>query len=184
MAFVRIKKIKKWKYAYLVENKWKDSKAKQKVKQYLGRVHPLENIAGKSLEKDIGKMNFKEAVVELLKFELMKNGFSEGKKGLEKGSLMVNFEKGHFLDDKKPIVFESNEGFICSFTFDKIINFKKSKTEEETGLRLAEGILEAGISLPHDIFVKVFEKVHKIEMPKVEVDVDKVYKQNRSNDEE
>ena len=184
MAFVRIKKVKKWKYAYLVENKWEDSAAKQKVKQYLGRVHSLENIAGKSLENDIDKMNFKESVVELLKFELMKNGFDEEKGVLKKEGLLVNFEKGEFLDGKKPVVFESNEGFICSFTFDNIMNFKKSKTEEETGLRLAEGILEAGISIPHDVFVKVFEKVHKLEMPKVEVDVEKVYKQNGSDEEE
>ena len=180
MAFIRIKKVKKWKYAYLVENKWKEAKAKQKVKQYLGRVHSLENIAGKSFDKDISKMGFKGAIVELLKYELLKSGFDEGKSGLEKGSLLVNFEKGHFLDGKKPVVLESNEGFICSSTFDKVMNFKKCKTEEETGLRLAEAILEAGISMPHDVFVKIFEKVHKLEMPKVENDVEKVYKQNTS----
>ncbi len=179
MAFIRTKKVKKWKYAYLVENKWKSSKTKQKVKQYLGRVHTLDNIAGMNFEKDIGKMSFKESVGELLKFELVKNGFKQSKGSLKKGSLLVNFEECRFLDGEKPVVFESNEGFICSFTFDKIMNFRKCRTEEETGLRLAEAILDAGISIPHDVFVNVFEKVHKLDMPKIEVDVEKVYKQSQ-----
>jgi len=184
MAFIRIKRVKKWKYAYLVENKWKSSKTRQKVKQYLGRVHTLDNIAGARFEKDIGRMRFKEAVAELLKFELAKNGFKEAKGGLKKGSMLVNFDEGRFVDGEKPVVFESNEGFICQFTFDKIMNFRKCKTEEETGLRLAEAILEAGISIPHGIFVKLFEKVHKLDMPKIEVDVEKFYKQNGGNDSE
>jgi hypothetical protein len=168
MAFVRIKKVKKWKYAYLVENKWKSQKTRQKVKQYLGRVHSLENIAGAEFGKDIKSMSFREAVCELVKFELMKNGFSNGKDGLKKGGLLVNLDKCRFLDGKKPVVFESNEGFICSFTFKKAVNFRKSENEEETGLRLAETLLEAGISMPHNVFVKLFEKVHRVNVPVIE----------------
>lgn len=177
MAFIRTKKVKGWRYAYLVENKWKQSKTKQKVKEYLGRAHKLENIVGIKFKKDITSMSFKEAVAELLKFELMKNGFKETKgKGnlLIKERFAVNFDNGHFLSDKKPVVFESNEGFICSSTFDRIMGFKPSETEEETGLRLAEAILEAGISIPHDVFVKLFEKVHKLKMPMIkELDIEK-----------
>jgi len=165
MAFIRIKKVKQWKYAYLVENKWKSKKTKQKVKQYLGRVHSLENIVGLKFDKDITKMSFGDAVKELLKFELMKNGFKEKGDCLKKESFAVNFGECSFADGKKPVVFESNEGFICPFTFEKAMNFKKRSTEEETGLRLAETILEAGISIPHGVFVKLFEKIHKANMP-------------------
>jgi len=171
MAFIRIKKVKKWKYAYLVENKWKAQKTKQKVKKYLGRVYPLENIAGASFEKDISKMNFRDALTELVKFELHKNGFneeSEDKWVMKKNEFIVDFGKCKFLNKKKPVVFEANEGFICGFTFNKALKFKKSKTEEETALRLAETILEAGVSIPHAVFVKLFEKVHKIDMPAIE----------------
>lgn len=171
MAFIRIKKIKKWKYAYLVENKWKAQKTKQKVKQYLGRVYQLENIAGASLKKDITKMSFRDAVTELVRFELHKNGFNEENEDggvMKKGDFIVDLEKRKFLNKKKPIVLESNEGFICGFTFNKALKFKKSETEEETALRLAETILEAGISVPHNIFLKLFEKMHKIDMPSAE----------------
>ena len=168
MAFVRVKKVKQWKYAYLVENKWKSKKTKQKVKQYLGRVHCLENIAGAEFGKDVESLSFRDAVCELVKFELMKNGFKEGKEGLKKESLLVNLDKCKFLDGKKPVAFESNEGFICSFTFKNAVNFKKSQNEEDTGLRLAETLLEAGISMPHNVFVKLFEKIHKIDVPIVE----------------
>ncbi len=171
MAFIRIKKVKDWKYAYLVENKWKSKKTKQKVKQYFGRVYPVDNIVGLKFDKDIARMGFKEAVAELVKFELMKNGFKEDKKKkgmLKKESFAVNFDKCEFLNKKKPVVFESNEGFICSYTFNNVIKFKPSDTEEETGLRLAEAILGAGISVPHNVFVKLFEKVHKLCVPVIE----------------
>lgn len=165
MAFIRVKKVKEWRYGYLVENKWKSKKTRQKVKQYLGRVHTLDNVVGLKFDKDIDKMRFEGAVKELVKFELMKNGFKYDNGVLKKGSFVVNFDERKFLNKKKPIVFESNEGFICSFTFNKAINFKPSDTEEETGIRLAEAILEAGISLPHHVFVKLFEKIHKPNIP-------------------
>lgn len=167
MAFIRIKKVKDWRYAYLVENKWKSKKTRQKVKQYLGRVHTLDNIVGLKFDKDISRMSFRDGVIELVKFELMKNGFKHGKGVLKKDSFVVNFDKSKFMDGKKPVVFESNEGFICSVTFNKIIRFKPSDTEEKTGLRFAEAILEAGISIPHNVFVKLFEKVHKPDMPTI-----------------
>lgn len=172
MAFIRTKKVKKWKYAYLVENKWKSKKTKQKVKQYLGRVHKLDNIAGAKFEKKIGSLNYKESIKELIKFEFIKNGFEEQDNNLVKDNFLVNLENPSFSDGKKPVVFEANEGFICESTFNKVINFKKCETEEETGLKLAESILEAGISLPHETFVKVFEKIHKTDLPVVEIHKD------------
>lgn len=165
MAFIRIKKVKNWRYAYLVENKWKSKKTKQKVKEYLGRVHSLDNIVGIKFDKDISQMDYKDAVKELIKFELMKNGFSEKGNILKKESFVINFDENKFLNGKKPIVFESNEGFICTNTFKKVMNFKKAETEEETGLMLAETILDSGISIPHNVFVKLFEKLHKTELP-------------------
>ena len=168
MVFIRVKKVKDWRYAYLVENTWKSKKTKQKVKQYLGRVHMLENIVGHNFNKDVSKMSFQDAVKELIKFELLKNGFEEDKGSLKKEDFVINFDEKKFLNGKKPVVFESNEGFICLTTFNKVMNFKRAETEEETGLMLAETILEAGISIPHKVFVKLFEKVHKTEMPTID----------------
>jgi hypothetical protein len=165
MAFIRIKKVKDWKYAYLVENKWKSKKTKQKVKGYLGRVYPLENIVGLEFDRSVKGLGYKDAIVELVKFELMKNGFKEGKGVLKKEDFVVNFKESSFRCRKKPAVFESNEGFICSHTFRKVMNFKPHESEEETALQLAELILGAGISIPHNVFVKLFEKVQKPEMP-------------------
>ncbi len=43
--FIRVKKVKQYHYAYLVENKWRKAKSscREKVRQYLGRVHNLES---------------------------------------------------------------------------------------------------------------------------------------------
>jgi hypothetical protein len=171
MPFIRVKKIKRWEYAYLVENRWKSGRTRQKVKKYLGKVCHLDNIVGLRFKKDVSGMDFGDAVGELVKFELMKNGFEEhGKKGkgiMKKGDFHVDLENGEFLSKGKPVVFESNEGFICQFTYERAVNFKACGNEEETGLRLAETILEAGISVPHSIFVKLFEKLHKTAMPDI-----------------
>ncbi len=174
MAFIRVKKVKQWEYAYLVENKWKSKRTKQKVKQYLGRVHQLENIAGCAFCHNIEKMKFKDAVKELAKFELAKSGFKANGNVLEKEDFTADFDKGEFRScsakqkKAKDIVFESNEGFICSHTYKCLVNFKPREDEEETALYLAEAILGAGISIPHEVFIKLYEKVKDPCMPIIE----------------
>ena len=42
MVYIRIKRINKFKYAYLVESFQTDKGSRQKVKKYLGRVYGLE----------------------------------------------------------------------------------------------------------------------------------------------
>ena len=54
-----------------------------------------------------------------------------------------------------------NEGFLCKETFDKLIGFKPKGTEKEIGLELANALLEAGLKVPNEIFVEMFERVVK-----------------------
>ena len=162
--FIRVKKVKQYHYAYLVENKWKKGKAssRQKVKQYLGRVHKLES-NGKGFEDDISEIDFKEIVMKLAEFELLKNGFEKhgtGNKYLREG-FFVDLDDMKFEKDEKSVVFEMNEGFLCEFTLAKLLKFKARGHEEEVGYALANAILEAGLAVPQELFVKIFEKVYK-----------------------
>ena len=46
-------------------------------------------------------------------------------------------------------------------TFDKLIGFKARGTENEIGLDLANALLEAGLKVPNEVFVEMFERVSK-----------------------
>ena len=112
MAFIRIKKIKGYEYAYLVENIWKKRKkgARQKVKQFLGRIYKPElvNDIGFSKEHGYVKENtFRQIVRELVEYELLKYG--------AKG-FTVDFDKGLVLRNNKKVALQMNEGFLCNYT--------------------------------------------------------------------
>lgn len=160
--FIRVKKVKQYHYAYLVENKWRKAKSssRQKVKQYLGRVHKLES-NGLKFEDDISELDFKGTIMKLVGFELLKNGFKRQKNKLKKEEFTFDIENIKFLKAKQNVVFEANEGFLCEFTLNKLLNFKARGHEEKVGFDLANAILEAGLAVPQEVFVKTFEKIYK-----------------------
>lgn len=168
MAFIRVKKIKQWEYAYLVENKWKGEGARQKVKGYLGRVHRLENEKGISVQKEISIKDFRQAIEDITHLELLKKGFSEKGGTLEKGGLMADIKNSRFLQGEKSIVLKMNEGFLCASTLAALKDFRAYGTEEEVGLRLAQAIVDAGLNIPEQAFVKIFETKFRAGVPKVE----------------
>jgi hypothetical protein len=61
-----------------------------------------------------------------------------------------------------------NEGFLCPTTFAALMDFKARGNEEEVGLNLAQAIVDAGLNIPEQVFVRIFEKKFKTEMPAVE----------------
>jgi hypothetical protein len=157
-----MKKVKQYHYAYLVENKWRKAKSscRQKVKQYLGRVHNLES-NGLKFDSDISDLDFKETVMKLVEFELVKNGFEKRGSNLLKDGLIVDIKNMKFQKQNKNIIFEANEGFLCEFTLNKLMNFKARGHEEKVGFDLANALLEAGLAVPQEIFINIFDKVYK-----------------------
>jgi hypothetical protein len=182
MAFIRIKGIgkrdgKKYSYAYLVENRWrkrlKGNKkgSRQKVSRYLGKVLKIEK------EREFGFFEFinikdnpnylesnKEKIVEdLVRYELFVRGFIEIEQIMEKNRLRFDLRKNRFIDaegNEENIVIEMNEGFLCSYTLSRLINFKSDNDDErEKGIALAKTFLEAGLAIPKEIFIGYYEKV-------------------------
>ena len=158
--FVRVKKIKGYKYAYLVENSWNKGTSKQKVKGYLGRVYdlPLE-------EKEFaGSLDgsFSDVVIELLKWQLECYGFGIAKEAAVKDGLKVVFDDLRFMQEKsgKSFVLKGKEGYLCPYTLKKLLDFKSEGYEEKVGRDLAHAFVEAGINIPKEVFIKVFEKVY------------------------
>jgi len=181
MAFLRTKKINGNDYCYLVQNKHTKKGPRQKVKKYLGRAFKFEQ--KKELDffeffkvddlKDYLKKNTreeqsssvsrkssisvkKEILQDLIKLELVRHGFKE------KSGFLVNkkisFDGNKILKKEKEVLLSLNEGFLCSFTIDRIIKFKKSGDFQKDALKLAKYFVEAGINVPQEVFVGFYEK--------------------------
>jgi len=156
MAFVRIKKLKGKEYAYLVENEWTINGSRQRVKAYLGRaIKPLRQ---KEKIIDIIDLDYKNAILALVKQELLNHGFSED---LTYDRVTVDLGKQKILNGKRNAVIALNEGFLCSQTLKDALEIQLTGHEEEAGTQLAKILLELGIRLPKDTFVQLFEKIYK-----------------------
>jgi len=165
--FIRIKKIKNNKYAYLVKNRWnkKTKKIKQKTIAYLGKIYEPKQ-EDKNFKNFLdfynikntdsySKKEFKEIVKDLINFEIKTSEL--------KNKVKINYEKQELKINGKDAVLKINEGYLCSYTIKKLLSFKKLTEEDEKnlGLRLANLIVEAGLSMPKELFVKICEKFFK-----------------------
>jgi len=157
--FIRTKKIKGKDYAYLVQTKW-DKEKKKVVHQslrYLGRVHNLENKEKEFFEfyniKHIdgyAEKSFIEIVKDLVNFELKANNIDAN----------FDFENLTINLNCKNTVFKSGEGFLCTYTLKNLLSFHKNQDEDEKkeGMRLIKLFVDAGLIIPTELFVKVFDK--------------------------
>ncbi len=164
--FIRIKKINGKQYAYLVNNTWKKRKkaSRQKTLQYIGRVIKLEK---KSNARDGEDENIKsEPPQKIIKFlvekELMAHGFILQKNTWVKDGIKINLAKKEVKDqDNKDICLEMNNNFLCNYTIRKLLYFspKGGLTKIEVGKELAIAFEAAGIPIPKDLFVFLFQKI-------------------------
>jgi hypothetical protein len=157
MAFLRVKKINKNLYCYLVQNKHTKNGPRQKVKKYLGRtirLKPKQNINFElSKEKNRSQM-----LKSLIAWELKKHGFKAKDNTYSNKALTYSLETHQILNKKKEVVLHLNEGFLCSFTVKRILNFKKTNDFQKDAHKLAKYFVEAGINIPQEVFIGVYEK--------------------------
>lgn len=162
MGFVRIKKIKGSEYGYLVENNWTSRGSRQKVVAYLGKIiKPVKTADIQTPE--IKELSYSDAIRAIAKWTLLQHRFQEGTQSiLMQNTVLADIGEGKFLNKNNPAVIAMNEGFLCNHTFEQALGFiPSSGTEEIIGKELANILLEAGLSVPHDVFVQVFEKIMK-----------------------
>lgn len=144
--FIRKKVIKGNEYAYLVENHWKEGRARQKVSKYLGRVAKPEKKAERTLQEHhkvgnarqyILNNDFRKIMQDLISTELFNHGL------------------GNF-DYNKGGVLQLNDGFLCGHTVNALLGYSG---EDESGIKLAELITGAGLKIDKEMFVLLFEKI-------------------------
>jgi hypothetical protein len=167
-GFVRIKKIKGQEYGYLVENNWTAKGSRQKVKAYLGRIiKPAKNTELPAPE--LKDNSYADAVRAVAKWTLLQHGFQEGSQSmLMQGTVLADLAELKVINRTNPAVISMHEGFLCQHTLQQAISFIPSgNTEEIIGKELANVLLEAGLSVPHEVFVQLFEKIHNTYKPNI-----------------
>ena len=166
MGFVRIKKIKGTEYGYLVENSWTDRGSRQKVKAYLGRI--IKPTKGADITMpDLSGLSYVDAVKTVAKWTLLSHGFQEGSESmLMQGTVLADLGEHKIINKTNPAVIAMNEGFLCKHTLQQALEFiPSSSIEEQIGAELANVLLEAGLSVPREVFVQLFDKVHNTYKP-------------------
>ncbi len=155
--FIRLKKIKGKYYAYQVQNKRVGGKVKQKVKAYIGRAYfpkkTNEKYFFEFVNTNINNHNkpLKETVEDLIRWELFKHNLKD-----------INLDKFSIKKNNQKIILKINEGYLYDKTIKNIIKFKPVGDDEYIiGKEFAEVFVKAGIDIPKELFVKLFEKIIK-----------------------
>jgi hypothetical protein len=159
MAYIRTKKIGKNKYAYLVEIVSTDKGPRQKVKQYLGRIYDFEK---KGEVSEIRESKTKEEMLSsLIVPELKARGFKEKKETLAYNKLVFNHKKFSLskLKTKKEAILKLNDGYLSTFTLQRLLDFQKGKDLNKDAHQLAKYFLEAGLQINQDLFVRFYQKL-------------------------
>lgn len=175
MSFFRVKKIKGKEYGYLVENEWRSARSlkgkkegsRQKVKGYLGRIVRLE------LKENIGFTDYfkiadlagyieknenSKIMRDLIEWELHKFA-------VDKYHVFIDLNEMKVHKNGRNIALMINNGMMCSLTLKNLLGFKP-EDEHNDGYRLARAFVEAGITVPQDVFIGLFGKIHKAEKQK------------------
>ncbi len=181
MTFFRIKKIKGNEYAYVVENEWqttaksvgnlrgiKPRGSRQKVKEYIGKVYRfdlknnvdfLQFIKNKNLEEYVNNNGKNKIINDLVEWELFEFGISKDEFSIDLNNMKIQKKK-------KNVALLINDGFMCNLTLKNLLVFKPGD-ESSDGYRLARAFVEAGIRVPQEVFVGIFNKLYKTtEKPK------------------
>jgi hypothetical protein len=165
--FIRTKKVKSYEYAYIVANKWKKGKVKQKTKKYLGRVHRFEKTSSaeflkfyniRNIDSYLKNSSKYKIMKELIQLELHNHGFHQhGDVWQNKGAYVDTTNLRIFSSKGRNIALAFNEGFLTSYTLRQIMKIKPHA--EEDVYKLAKAFVESGINIPKDIFIGLYGKL-------------------------
>lgn len=159
--FVRAKTVKGKKYAYLVENYWKKSKVKQKVKKYLGLIIPISRVVNiNDKEIDFSKKK-KDLIRDIISEELIACGFKRKRNKLYFENLVVDLVTGKIINDNKPAVLSLNGRYIYPSLLRYIVDFYEPESEDDRpGEKLASAFSDAGIPISKDNFISLYKKIY------------------------
>jgi len=159
--FIRPKKIKKHTYAYLVKNKWTKKGPRQKVGKYLGRIHKIDRITEQDYLVKIDNKSAAEIIHSLLGWVLTDHGFTQYKHKWQQDNITVDTKKHMVHKNNQSIVLNINNDYLCTYTYRKLMRFKSAKDQKGVAVDLAKAFVGAGIPVPEEVFINVFQKIYK-----------------------
>ncbi len=165
MAYIRVKKISGNEYAYLVESLQTSSGTRQKVKQYLGKVHAFDQEFSEEILSSVEFVGLKskKAFLHSLLVPFFEACQFEQKEGeLVFGNLFFcpkqfSLKKKTKTGVEKEAILKVKGGFLSSFTLQRLLQFKKGKDLEKDAALLAKYFLEAGIPISQEHFIAYYQ---------------------------
>ena len=159
--FVRAKTVKGKKYAYLVENYWKKSKVKQKVKKYLGLIIPVE----RTLIIDESPIDFsqrkKEVIRDIISKEFLACGFERKRNKLVKDDIIIDMVNYKIFKGDKPAVISINNRYLYPSLLRYIVDFYEPEFEDDRpGQKLASAFSDAGIPVSKEDFISLYRLIY------------------------
>jgi len=166
--FIRRKKVKDSDYAYLVRNKWTKRGVRQKVSKYLGKIYSPEKVNFITYydhinndEEFINKSSAHEIICSLLGWVLTEHGFTAKQNVWSTDDVIVDLNKAKVRIRNTKAVLHVNSDYMCDTTLRRLLRYKSAKDQEVVGLELAKAFISAGVPVPEEVFVDVFQKVYK-----------------------
>ena len=179
MGFIRVKGHGRHRYAYLVSEKWTENGPRQSVSEYLGKVFEISRVSEPDFSSIKNSGSFTEILSEVVGKELLACGFSEEGRGIyrreQEGFLLtveVCDEKVRVLARRgngrqRDCVFKMNDGFFCEHSTGELFGIIKNSeriseedgfnSEPELGRKLAALVVNAGLKIPPEVFVSLYE---------------------------
>jgi len=163
VVYVRTKNIYGSEYAYLVESIKTKKGNRQKVKQYLGKVHVLDK-KETSIPETIYAKKKKNFLLSLIIPELEAMGFKRNRcnyihKNLVFDPKKLSLQKHTKSKTIKEAVIKTNDAYLSTFTLQRILKFKKSDDLNKDAQELAKYFLEAGLSVSQDHFIAYYQLI-------------------------
>ena len=162
VAFCRTKKIKGKEYAYIVENIWKHKSSRQKVKDYLGRAYRFELKNDVDFQQFVKTDDIKNYIESSDNSKILNDliGWELFKFNIDKNKFSINLSNKKIQKNGKNVALLINEGFLCGITLKNLLEFEISDEHTDT-YKFARAFVEAGIKVPHEVFVGLFGKLYK-----------------------
>lgn len=121
-------------------------------------------ITSNSLDLTLLDKDKQSIIYSLIEVELFNHGFKKTNQfNFHLGDIKITLDKIKIKNVKnKDIVLEINEGFLCEHTIKSLLAFKFPNLDEKScGICLASTLLNAGIKLNQDLFIKLFNKFYE-----------------------
>jgi hypothetical protein len=152
MGFIRLKKVGKERYAYLVGNEWTPKGPRQRVAKYLGRYVELPPAPAPAVTGPV-------TPGILLGAELKARGFTDRltHPDLE---VTVNLKLCTVKTGRKNVVLGINGGFVCGHTLRRLLHHVPS-VETTPGYALARAFSDAGVRVTREQFVTIYNNAYK-----------------------